>query len=124
MSQKENVEFIDNKAEEKEYKKVNLKGVLSGKLLGKDVFLTQFPYFLFLALLGIVYITNRYSAEKTMREGQKLQKELKELRAESLTTAAELTNASRQSQVAKLVDDNKLELKESLVPPKRIKLHK
>jgi len=124
MSQKENVEFIDNKTEEKEYRKLNLKGILSGKLLGKDVFLKQFPYFLFLAFLGIIYITNRYSAEKTMRADQKLQKELKELRAESLTTAAELTNASRQSQVAKLVNDNNLDLKESLVPPKRIKLRK
>lgn len=124
MSQKENVEFIDNKAEEKEYRKINLKGILSGRLLGKDVFLTQFPYFVFLAILGIIYITNRYSAERTMRNDQKLQKELKELRAESLTTAAELTNASRQSQVAKLVEENKLDLKESLVPPKRIKLRK
>jgi hypothetical protein len=123
MSQKDNVEFIDNKTEEKEYRKINLKGILSGRL-GKDVFLTQFPYFVFLAILGIIYITNRYSAEKTMRNDQKLQKELKELRAESLTTAAELTNASRQSQVAKLVEENKLDLKESLVPPKRIKLRK
>jgi len=124
MSQKENVEFIDNKVEEKEYRKFNLKGVLSGKFLGKDVFLTQFPYFLFLAVIGIVYISNRYAAEKLMRNDQKMQIELKELRAESLTTAAELTNASRQSQVAKLVFDNKLDLKESLVPPKRIKLRK
>jgi hypothetical protein len=120
MSQ-EDVEF-DLKAEKKENKKSNLKGLLSGKLLAKDLFLRQFPFILFLTLLGVIYISNRYAAEKMMRKNQKMQTEIKELRAESLTTAAELTNSSRQSQVAKIVEDNQLGLKESLVPPKRIKL--
>jgi hypothetical protein len=36
--------------------------------------------------------------------------------------AAELTKASRQSEVINMVETNQLELKEAKIPPQRIKL--
>ena len=80
------------------------------------------PFIIFLVGLGIVYIGNRYNAEHILRNTAKLQQELDELRAESITTASELMFASRQSQVIKAIEENHLGLKESTVPPKRIKM--
>jgi hypothetical protein len=122
MSDKESKEFIDHKAEEKEYNKVKLKHILSGKILVKDLFIKQLPYILFLTLIAVVYISNRYSSEKTLRESIKLEAELKELKAKSMIMAAELTKASRQSEVINMVETNQLELKEAKIPPQRIKL--
>jgi hypothetical protein len=49
-----------------------------------------------------------------------IQNELKKLRAESVSIAAELMEISRQSTVVKMVLEKNLGLKESLEPPKRL----
>ncbi|HOU74339.1 MAG TPA: FtsL-like putative cell division protein, partial [Tenuifilum sp.] len=43
------------------------------------------------------------------------------LRAESITTAAQYMSISRQSEVVKLVEEKGLGLIESRVPPKKLK---
>jgi hypothetical protein len=70
--------------------------------------------------LAIVYIANRYNAEKVMRQTVVLQNELKEMRSESITTASELMFISKQSEVSKLVKIKGLDLYESVEPPKKI----
>jgi hypothetical protein len=67
-----------------------------------------------------MYIGNRYHAEKVLRQNLKLQNEIKELRAEKITTASELMYSSKQSEVLKMVKEKGLELEESFDPPKRI----
>ena len=52
MSDKNSKEFIDHKAEEKEYNKVKIKHILSGRVLVKDLFINQLPYILFLTLIA------------------------------------------------------------------------
>jgi hypothetical protein len=71
--------------------------------------------------LGITYIGNSYHAEKVARRISSLQREVKDLRAESITTAAELMYVSRQSVVQRMVKNSKLDLKESVEPPYKIK---
>lgn len=78
------------------------------------------PYIILLVFLAILYITNRYKNEKIAIEEQKLQEELKNLRSESITTAAELMRISRQSEVVNLVKERGMELEESTTPPKII----
>jgi hypothetical protein len=78
------------------------------------------PYIIFLAILAIIYIGNRYHAEKLVRRSGELQAELKELRAEAVTVSAELMHLSRQSEVLKLLRNNNMDLVESLDPPRRI----
>jgi hypothetical protein len=68
-----------------------------------------------------VYIGNSYHAEKVARSISRLQREVKDLRAESITTAADLMYISRQSVVQQMVKNSKLELKESVEPPYKIK---
>jgi|SRR5690554_2878062 len=120
MSKKERIEFIDAQSQPKEKRKGVL-SILDGSLLSKDKVSNQIPYTLFLAFLALIYIGNKYRYEKLIREGQKVQVEVKNLRAESITTAAQLMHISKQSQVARMVEKKGLGLEASVVPPKKIK---
>jgi hypothetical protein len=116
------VEFIDAKANPKEAKRMGgIRSILNGNVLNKESVTSQIPYIFFLAFLAIIYIANRYRYEKLVREGQALQVEVKNLRAESITTASQLMFISTQSQVSRLVQEKGLGLEESVVPPKKIK---
>lgn len=117
---KETVEFIDHKEEQSEIKKGLFRELLDGTLLTREVVIKQLPFLVFLTFLTMVYIANRYNAEKVVRETVTIQNELKELRAESVSIAAELMEISRQSTVVKMVQEKNLGLKESMEPPKRI----
>jgi len=118
----ENIEFVSSKEEIKELKKYSLKHWISGRFLAEEGIRKQITFIIYLTFLGFIYIANRYHAENLMRETILLQQEIDELRAEAITTAAELMFISRQSQVQKMVNEHELGLKEATEPPKRIKI--
>jgi len=117
------VEFTEEQQppKPKDKKGVKVKDFLSGNILTHENISAQLPYVLFLAFIAVIYIANHYRYDRLMREDQKVKTELKNLRAESITTAAELMFISKQSEVVKLVEEKGLELKESTAPPKKIK---
>ena len=117
----ENVEFTDIKKESDELKGASFRDVLNGSLLTSGIILRNIGLVVWLTFLGIVYIGNSYHAEKVARSINRLQREVKDLRAESITTAAELMYVSRQSVVQQMVKNSKLEVKESVEPPYKIK---
>jgi len=121
-SEKETNDFENQKEEQKELSKYTLKEILTGSVLVKQSVVKQLPFLFFITFLAILYIANRYQAEHLLRESVKLQEELNELRAESITTTSELMFASRQSQVIRIIHENNLDLKESTTPPRRIKM--
>ena len=100
--------------------KAPFKNVMDGSILTNDGFLNQVPYILFLTLIAIIYIGNRYHAEKILRETINISHEIKDLRAESITSASKLMFQSKQSEVAKLVDEKGLGLKEAVEPPRKL----
>ncbi len=114
------VEFIDQVEEVKESKKGILKEVFDGSILTRDIVARQLPFLAFLAFLALVYIGNRYHAEKIVREESGLQNEIKELRAKSISIAAELMDVSRQSEVSRLIAEKGMDLKEAVRPPKKL----
>ncbi|NJM14098.1 MAG: hypothetical protein HC896_00750 [Bacteroidales bacterium] len=118
-------EFILDKPKKASHKGANLlKDIIDGSFLTQDYIVRQLPFVLFLATLAVLYIGNRYQAEKMLRHSLSLQNELKELRAEAITTASELMYISKQSEVARLVSERGLELEESTEPPRRITIEK
>lgn len=120
-SDNERVEFDDVQNEPKESKRsMGIKDLLNGNILSRDGFSSQVPYFLFLAFIAVLYIANQYRYEKLVKKSQELQIEVKNLRAESITTAAQLMFISKQSEVAKLIEAKGLGLEESVVPPKKV----
>ena len=97
----------------------SVKSVLEGSLLAEKL-RQNIWYVLFAAVLGILYITNGYSTEKLHRERIALEREVKELRFESLTRAADLMFIRKQSEVIKRIKDEGLDLQESKEPPVKL----
>jgi hypothetical protein len=75
----------------------------------------NFPFFLFLSLLAVVYIYNGHYADKTVRNINTLNKELDELNYEYKTLKSEVMFRSKQSELSKAVEP--LGLKEITTPP-------
>lgn len=73
------------------------------------------PFFLFLSALAVVYIYNGHYADKTIRNINKVSKELKEMQYEYKTLKSEVMFRSKQSEMAKAVEP--LGLKELVTPP-------
>lgn len=95
--------------------------LIDGTILVRENMIRQLPFLIFLTLLGIMYIGNRFHAERMVRVISELKTEVGDLRAEQITITSELMNISRPSEVAALVESKNMGLKESLEPPKKLK---
>lgn len=73
------------------------------------------PFFLFLAVLAVIYIYNGHYADKIVRNISKTNNELKELQYEYKTLKSEVMFRSKQSELAKAVEP--FGLKELTTPP-------
>ena len=78
----------------------------------------KLPFILYLTFLAVIYISNRYHAERIFRKVNEIQTEVNNLRAEQITTTAKLMNMSKPSAVSQLVEERGLGLKELSRPPK------
>ena len=92
--------------------------VLDGSFLTRDNVLNNIPFLLFLFGIGIFYIGNSQFAESGIIGMDSINRELKELRSEFISTRSELMFVSKQSEVAKAVEPTGIY--ESVVPPKKI----
>ena len=75
----------------------------------------QVPFFLFLALLAVVYIYNGHYADNTIRSINRTSKEVKELQYEYITVKSEVMFRSKPSELVKAVEP--LGLKELVQSP-------
>lgn len=89
------------------------------RLLNYHSIVRQVPFFLFLAMLAVVYIYNGHFADKTIRSINQTAKEVKELQYEYKTVKSEVMFRSKQSELAKAVEP--LGLKELTVAPVMLK---
>ncbi|MBQ9471450.1 MAG: hypothetical protein IJU72_10945 [Bacteroidales bacterium] len=122
QAQNELVEFVEEEpVAPKRTDGLRVSDFLTGNILTRESIARQFPFMMFLVLLAVMYIGNHYRYDRLMRREQTLRQEVKNLRAESVTTAATLMQISRQSEVVKLVNQKNLGLEESTTPPKVIK---
>ncbi len=97
-----------------------LKELIDGSLLAKELVLKQLSYILFITFLALVYIANRYHAEKLVIESSKIKKELIELKYEAISIEADLMFKRNQTEVKKMVDEYNLGLQELFEPPRKI----
>lgn len=91
---------------------------MNGSFLTKEAVLGNMRFILFCAGLMLCYIAYGYWTERTVRDLEKTNSELKEMRSEYLTVRSHLEQAQQQSHVAS--DISTLGLKESKTPPMRI----
>ncbi|HYE56385.1 MAG TPA: FtsL-like putative cell division protein [Chitinophagaceae bacterium] len=85
------------------------------RLLNYQWIVKNIPFFLFLAVLAVIYIYNGHYADKTVRNINRTSRELKELQYEYKTLKSEVMFRSKQSELAKAVEH--LGLKELTRPP-------
>jgi len=98
------------------------KDILSGDILDKKEPSRLFSLLPWLTLLALLYITNNYHAETKIREINRLEKELKELRYQYITKKSKLMNMSKQSEIIKRIEDKGF--KENTEPLKVIRVKK
>ncbi len=96
--------------------------LFSTDLLPKEKAFQIIPYFLFLALLGFIYISNRQNSESKIRQLTLWNKEIKELKWKYTGIQADWMLLTKQSQIATSVLS--LGLKESVKPPFIIRVEK
>jgi hypothetical protein len=80
----------------------------------------NFSYLLFLGFLAIIYIANAHFAERGVREIQRLQKEIKELKWQYTSIKSQTMYKSLQSQIDVSLQPQGLDLPEQ--GPKVIKV--
>jgi hypothetical protein len=76
------------------------------------------PFFLFIALLTVLYIANGHYADKNIRKINATAKQLKEMEYEFKTVKRDVIFRSKESELVKAVEP--LGLKELTAPPMKI----
>ena len=89
-----------------------LSDLLSGKVLEKGLF-ELLPFSLYICMLIVFYINNSYRAEDYVRTISSLERELKDLRSEYITTKSLLMFQSKQTEVQSLVASQGLQQSDS-----------
>jgi hypothetical protein len=85
------------------------------RLLNYQWIVKNFPFFLFLSFLAVIYIYNGHYADKTVRNINRVNKEIDELNYEYKTLKSEVMFRSKQSELSKAVEP--FGLKELTAPP-------
>ncbi|MGJ1195446.1 FtsL-like putative cell division protein [Sphingobacterium spiritivorum] len=117
--QEELQDTVEEKAEETRH---FIKSVFSPQKITTYSVVKNLPFVAFIALLALLYISNRHLAERTVRQIDRLSKEVKELSWDYKSLSAELMKRTTQSEIAKRADT--LGLKERKEPPIKIEVVK
>ena len=89
------------------------------KLLYQRWIVKNIPFFLFAAVLTVLYIANGHYADKTIRKINSTARHLKEMEYEFKTVKRDVIFRSKESELAKAVEP--LGLKELVQPPMILK---
>jgi hypothetical protein len=100
-------------------KKPGKNGVVK-QLFNYDWILKNMTFFLFLAVLAVLYIANGHMADNRIRKINETAKQLKELQYEYKTVKSDMMFRSRESEMIKAAEP--LGLTMDTVPPMRIKM--
>ena len=102
--------------------KTSLVKILNGEFLSRDELVKNLPFISFVGLLLVVLIGWGYYTETVGKTESSLEKDLGELNSEYFTLGSEFNRLSRQTQVADRLKETGL--KESVSPPKKLKIKK
>jgi cell division protein FtsL len=102
--------MVQDKRRQKELSRKEWKRLLNYKWVVRNI-----PFFLFLAVLAVLYIYNGHHADKLTRKISATEKHIKELEYEYKTIKSEVIFRSKASEMVKAVEP--LGLKELTSPP-------
>ena len=84
-----------------------LRKILGGDFLTAEMLRRQIGVILLIVVFVIIYISNRYSCQQKLLEIDKLNVELQDAKYRSLSSASELTERCRESNVLEMLQNNK-----------------
>jgi hypothetical protein len=121
-NKKANKEFIPTRQEIRETSRFSFKELLGGNVLSKEVVTRQIPFLMFVTTAILLYIFNQYRGENVMGQIMTLEKRVRELRAEAISTGFDLQEMSKQSEVSIMLLEQQLPLQEAKTPPYKIEM--
>lgn len=95
--------------------------VFGGSVLTEDFLLKNMRFIVTVLIIIFIFIGHRYTVLQKIAEIEKLERELKDAKYEALTISADLTKASRLTEIERLIEEEGLELKISNEPVYRIR---
>jgi hypothetical protein len=113
---------MENKVKNK--KPVEPKSIIGGVILTDERVTRQYPFIVFLFVLGFLLIFNRNCSEKTIRKVTVMQDTIDNLRSESITISSKLMDASKASKIKSKIEKAGIALDEPVSPPRRIYVDK
>lgn len=90
--------------------------VFGGSVLTENFFLRNMRFVLVIVLIMILFISHRYTVLQRMSDIENLQQVLKDVKYESLTISSTLTEASRQGEIERRLEEAGIDLKISNEP--------
>lgn len=94
--------------------------VFGGSVLTESFLIKNIAFIIMIVVIMIFFISHRYTVLQKISEIEKLKTELKDAKYESITISSNLTEASRQSQIEKMIEDAGMELKIAAEPAYKI----
>ena len=106
----------------KEKRKKNwLKSWIDGEVLLSPFWGRQIGLIALLAVLVIVYVSNRYAFQQEQVQIKRLREELEDVKYEALARSSELMEKSRESNIQRYIEEQGSALQMSTCPPVVIK---
>lgn len=99
----------------------NIQSWLNGEVLRSKSIRKQYPLIGLIVGLVFLYILTGYQSVKQQHRLTDTKKEMLDAKFRYMTISAQLTNATRQSQIIEVLQANGSELQENRVPPVKIK---
>lgn len=94
--------------EDEESVSVNLRNIIGGDILAGRWFRRQLPFLLFLGVLAIFYVTNRYAYQKEIIDNKRLTLLLEDRRLRAVVATSDLTEYTRRSNIERHLSDTTL----------------
>ena len=91
-------------------RKLSMWYIFGGGILKEDFVLRHTRMIVLLVVLAFFFIGNRYTCMQKLREIDRLNQRLRDVRFEALSISSELTGHSRQSQIEALVEEQGIDL--------------
>ena len=101
----------------KKERRLSLLYILGGGILKEDFIVRHTRMIVLVVVLVFFFIGNRYTCMQKLREIDRLQQQLRDVRFEALSISSELTGNSRQSQIELLIEEQGIELEAAKNPP-------
>lgn len=112
---------VENRRKKRKHR-FSLFYILGGGILKEDFIVKHTRMIVLIVLLFFFFIGNRYTCMQKLREIDRLQQQLRDIRFEALSISSELTGNNRQSQIEWLIQEQGIELETAKNPP--YELHK